>query len=215
VFKIKKVMDRTEVMEVGKMQHVVEQTNSEIDLDFDEPIDEPIETKRSTDKKRAYKKRTILVAAALILLVGIFFGMDYYSYAMSHESTDDAFIEGHVIPISPKVVGHVSKVYIDDNQEVKQGDLLVEIDARDFEARLEQAHAALDSAIAKQKATEVNVTLTQVTSGAGIEQASSSVQLARSGVQTASAQVAAAGKRLEQAYAQVLTAQTAVEQMQA
>ena len=121
------------------MQNVVEQTNSEIDLDFDEPIDEPIETKRPVDKKRAFKKRAIMIAAALILLVGISFGMDYYSFAMSHESTDDAFIEGHVIPISPKVVGHVSKVYVDDNQEVKKGDLLVEIDARDFEARLEQA----------------------------------------------------------------------------
>src|SRR5438552_16621 len=196
-------------MEVKVMQEVMDQSNTEIDLDFDEPVDEPIKTKKSS------RKRPLIIAAAIILLVGIMFGIDYYTYAMARESTDDAFIEGHVIPISPKVVGHISKVYIDDNQVVKKGDLLVEIDARDFEARLEQAQAALDAAIARQKAAEVNVSLTQVTSGAGVEQASSSVQLARSGVQTASAQAAATRERLEQARAQVTTAQTTVEQLKA
>lgn len=202
--------------------------NDEIDLSFDEPSDAPSDDNHehhapvnkaainsTANSKTSVKKMVLMIAVAIAILLSSVVGIRYYNFAMSHESTDDAFIEGHVIAISPKVIGHVDKIYVEDNQIVKKGDLILEIDSRDFEARLAQAQGALDAAIAKQKSAETNVTLTQVTSGAGVEQAASSVQLAKSGVNTATAQSAAARERVDQARLQVVTAQTNVEQTQA
>jgi membrane fusion protein (multidrug efflux system) len=162
-----------------------------------------------------YKRMRVMIIAAVFLVAGLFFGVRYYVYASAHESTDDAFIEGHVIQISPKVTGHISKVYISENQQVKKGDLLAEIDSRDYDAKLAQARAVLQAAISKQQAAQINVALTDTTSGAGVQQASSGVQTARSNVENARAQVAAARGRVEQARAQVATAQSNAAEAQA
>ncbi len=156
-----------------------------------------------------------MVIAAVFLIAGLFFGVRYYVYASAHESTDDAFIEGHVIQISPKVTGHISKVYIEENQQVKKGDLLAEIDSRDYDAKLAQARAVLQAAMSKQQAAQINVDLTNATSGAertaGILRRSNGP----SNVETARAQVTAARGRVEQARAQVATAQSNVAEAQA
>jgi membrane fusion protein (multidrug efflux system) len=125
---------------------------------------------------------------------------------MAHEWTDDAFIEGRIIQMSPKVAGHVLRVYVTDNQEVYQGDPLLEIDPRDYTARLMQARAVLQAAMTKQQAAQSSVELVNVTSNAGIQQAAASVAFAKAAVQTAHAQVVTARSRLEQARAQVDTA---------
>jgi membrane fusion protein (multidrug efflux system) len=134
-------------------------------------------------------------------------GVPYYNYAISHEWTDDAFVEGHIIQISSKVAGHVIRVHVTDNQEVTQGDRLVEIDSRQYAARLAQAHAALQATMARQQAAQATATLTHITADAGMQQASSGVDLTEAAVQTARAQVATTRSRLEQARAQVETAQ--------
>src|ERR1051326_6642915 len=92
----------------------------------------------STHVKRS-RKPMIIALAFLLLAAGAVVGYRYYAFSATHESTDDAFIEGHVIPISPKVSGHVLKIYVDDNQQVKKGDLLLEIDARHYQTRLAQS----------------------------------------------------------------------------
>ena len=150
----------------------------------------------------------LLVVVGVVVLVGLPVGIHYYRYVTSYETTDNAFIEGHIIPISPEVAGHVSKVHVTDNQEVQEGDLLVEIDPRDFEVRLQQARATLAATIAKERGAKVNVQLTSVTSGAGVEQAASGVQAAR-------AQAAAARSRFEQAQAQIEVALANAEQAKA
>lgn len=73
-------------------------------------------------------------------------GVAYYLHCLSFESTDDAFIEGHVVPVSSRVPGHVAKVCIEDNQLVQKGDLLVELDSADFQTRLAAAEAATKAA---------------------------------------------------------------------
>jgi membrane fusion protein, multidrug efflux system len=173
---------------------------------------------KKEDKKRPtpfYKRARVMIIVAVVLLVGVTFGVRYFVYASAHETTDDAFIEGHIIQISPKVTGHIAKVYVADNQHVKKGDLLAEIDARDYEARLAQAKATELAAQSKVQAAAINVNVTSTTAGAGVEQASSSVQTARSNVENARAAVEAARGRLEQAQAQVKTAQANAESAQA
>jgi membrane fusion protein, multidrug efflux system len=98
---------------------------------------------RPKAKSLIRRRPVVLGMAAIVLAAFGVAGGSYYGYATAHESTDDAFIEGRIIQISPKVAGQVVKVYVTDNQVVKQGDLLLEIDPRDFEAKLAQARANL------------------------------------------------------------------------
>ncbi len=74
------------------------------------------------------KRRRILKIGAAVVIVGIIAGAAYWLYARRFESTDDAFIDGDIVQISPKVSAYVSKVAVDSNQFVHKGDLLVELD---------------------------------------------------------------------------------------
>ncbi len=128
------------------------------------------------------KHKKILSVAAVVLIIGLIFGVRYWLYARSHESTDDAFIDGHIIQVSPKASGYVKKIYVNDNQQVKAGDLIAELDARDYEVKLQQAQAALDAGLAKENEAKTNVSLTRATSSATIQQARAAVRKSRTEV---------------------------------
>src|ERR687884_640183 len=130
-------------------------------------------------KRPLYRRPAFLIIAALVLIIVAIVGLRYWLYARSHESTDDAFIDGRVVQISPKVSGYVAKVYVADNQQVKEGDLIAELDARDFQVRLDQARAALETGLAQQRQAQVGVELTRANTRANIQQAAAVVQQAR------------------------------------
>ena len=88
-------------------------------------------------------KRTI-IGIGLVFVVAVA-GLYLYAQAASYESTDDAFIAAHTIEVAPKIAGKIDSVFVKDNQLVKKGDLLVEIDPRDYDAQLDQKQAARDS----------------------------------------------------------------------
>ena len=83
--------------------------------------------------------------ATLVLAVALFFGLDYFIIAFTHESTDDAFIAGHIVSIAPRISGQVSAVYILDNELVHSNDLLIEIDPSDYAITVAQKQAAAAS----------------------------------------------------------------------
>jgi membrane fusion protein, multidrug efflux system len=121
---------------------------------------------------------TLLLVATFSAAVIV--GLIYLVNSAAHQSTDDAFIDGHIIPVSAKVAGRVQSVYVQDNQSVKKGDLTVELDPRDFEAATRQktaarqsteaqaaaAQAALQEAIAHVKTTQATVESDQATANA-------------------------------------------------
>src|SRR5258708_4472199 len=78
-------------------------------------------------------------------------------HSFTHETTDDAFVDVHTVSVAPKVAGHVAVGRVDDNQLVKKGDVLVEIDPRDFQVALAQAKANL----ARDKATQIQAELNE------------------------------------------------------
>jgi membrane fusion protein (multidrug efflux system) len=161
-------------------------------------------------------KRPLLFAIiGVVLLIGAVVAVRYWLLSRHYEWTDDAFIEGHATQVSPKVPGYVKKIYITDNQQVRAGDLLVEIDPRDYEAKLAQARAALSAAIARSQASRASLALIRVTAGAGVEQASAGVESARSGVAQAHAAASAAKGHANQLSAAVGTAEANVAQAQA
>jgi membrane fusion protein (multidrug efflux system) len=85
--------------------------------------------------KRPLRILTFLVIAAAIAAGG------YHLLTRNYEGTDDAFIEGHIIQVSPKISAYVVAVHFDDNTEVKKDDLLLELDPRDVEVALQRAEA--------------------------------------------------------------------------
>ena len=118
-----------------------------------------------------------LAGIAAVVAIGV--GVTYYLFSLGFEETDDAFIDGHVVPVARRVAGHVAKVYATDNQWVNQGDLLAELDPRDFEARLAAVEAALWAARAAQKSRSIGADVTEITSTAGVDEASAGVESAR------------------------------------
>ena len=96
-----------------------------------------------------------LMGAAIVAATAA--GIGYYIHSLSFESTDNAFIDGHIAPVSSRVPGHVAKVYVEDNQLVKQGDVLAELDPSDFQTRLAAATAALQTAEETSKARATGV----------------------------------------------------------
>lgn len=101
-------------------------------------------------------KKFIFIFAALILIGGIY-GIVKYIHSLAHESTDDAQIEKNINPIIPRVGGYITKVYVQDNQEVKKGDTLFTIDKKDYIVKLADARAALVAAEATYAATKADV----------------------------------------------------------
>jgi membrane fusion protein (multidrug efflux system) len=92
--------------------------------------------------------KRVLLIASLVLVVGAIapFG---WNYLQSYESTDDAEIDGHIDPLSSRIDGTVIRVHAEDDDRVKKGELLVEIDPRDYKVVVEQAKAHLGLALAQ------------------------------------------------------------------
>ncbi len=109
------------------------------------------------DTRPEYMKKRVLVpsiTAIIFLICGIFYSI----HSVYYKSTDDAFVEGHVITVAPRVAGPVLNLNIEDNQEVKKGDLLLEIDPNDYKAKLKETKAKLEEAKAALVNTENQVT---------------------------------------------------------
>ena len=100
----------------------------------------------ATPRPRGRRTAFVAMAIALVALVG--FGARRWWFGRSHVSTDDAQVDGHIIPILPKVGGFVTAVRVDENKRVKGGDTLVVLDDRDYRVRLAQADADLAAALA-------------------------------------------------------------------
>lgn len=155
------------------------------------------------------------IAALLVLLSAAVYGANHYRWSLSHEDTDDAFLEGRIIPISARAPGHVLKVHVKDNQEVKAGDLLVEIDPRDYLLKVEKARIALKMANARAAAAVKTVDFTNITSTSAVSEAKSGVEKAEAGVETTRKAVSAVEARLEMAAAQTAAAESALLQAKA
>src|SRR3984885_286295 len=91
---------------------------------------------------------------ALAFAFAVIAGLVYVINSAAYQSTDDAFIDGHIVPVSAQVAGRVQSVSVDDNQSVSKGHLVVELDPRDFDVAARQKAAALASSQAQAIATQ-------------------------------------------------------------
>jgi membrane fusion protein (multidrug efflux system) len=143
---------------------------------------------------------------AVVVLLAVAAGVWYYVVSRHRVATDDAHIEGSVVIVSARVPGPVARVLARDNQEVKEGELLAEIDPRDYEIRVQQSRAALAMAEAGERAALTEVPMTRENSASRIEQMRAAMDGARVAVEMGRAQVAETRARVEGRQAAVAAA---------
>jgi membrane fusion protein (multidrug efflux system) len=132
-------------------------------------------------KPPPYKRPAVIITVSAVLLVAIIAGFLYWLHARHFVSTDDAYIDGHIVQVAPQVPAQVIALHIDDNELVRQGDLLVELDPTDYQVALAQAQAQLAA------------------SGGRLSQAQAQLESAKAGVVEAAAEVDAAQVSLDNA----------------
>src|ERR1039457_4193689 len=134
--------------------------------------------KAQQPRKRAAK----LIGIGLGVIAAVAGGL-YYLHSRNYESTDNAFIEGDVIQVSPRVAGQMVRVYVQDNQHVNGGDLIAEIDARDYAARAAEASARLADTSARADGAKSNLALTSTVTNAVLIQTGAAADGAQDQVQ--------------------------------
>jgi membrane fusion protein, multidrug efflux system len=160
----------------------------------------------SPEKKS--RRKIILFAVLALLIVG---GGLFYWHSTFTESTDDAQVDGDLYQVSSRVTGQVIKVYVEDNQNVKAGDLLAEIDPKDYQVALEQAQANLASAQANAVQASVNVPIINLNTLTSVSTTSSDVQAATAAIAQAQKEAQAAEARVAEARANEVKAQLDVD----
>lgn len=107
-------------------------------------------------------KRLILIClAVLVTAAALGYGGWAWWYAVTYVTTDDAYVDGAISTVAAKVAGHVGELFVDDNKAVKKGELLLKIDARDYQARVEQARAAVAMAESRVRAAGERIRVTR------------------------------------------------------
>ncbi len=153
-------------------------------------------------------RRFIVIAVVVLLVIGASF---FYWRSTFTEDTDDAQVDGNLYQISSRIQGHVIAVNVSDNQMVKKGDVIAEIDPSDYQVALDQAEADLASAQAQYVQASTNVPITSTNVNTQVTTSASDVQGAQSQVLQAQKQVDAANARVVQASANATKAQDDVD----
>ncbi|MHB8303180.1 MAG: HlyD family secretion protein [Acidobacteriaceae bacterium] len=143
------------------------------------------------------RKRFFIVGGVVLALIAV--GL-FWWHSTYYEDTDDAQIDGNLVQISARVKGNIVKVNVQDNQAVRKGQVLVEIDPRDAQASLDSGEANLATAKANYEAALANVPITTLSTGATLTGAGADVRGALS-------TIAQSEKKLDAAQALVLVAE--------
>ena len=162
-------------------------------------LDEATEVAQPQSRHRGI---IVVVVVVLVLVsVGIWWRSTFT------EDTDDAQVNGHLIQVSSRIAGQVLKVDVDENQVVKAGDTIAELDPADYKVAVENAEAVLASAQANAAAADVAVPIATVNTGSNLRSAGADVSGTQAGVEQAQQQLEAAHARVAQAQANLTKAQ--------
>jgi membrane fusion protein (multidrug efflux system) len=191
--------------------------------------EDPIAAPRLAGSRPVWLRKRVLgpLLCLILIAVGTPYGLQLWRYYQVHETTDDAYVTGDIVPISARVSGTVMTVYASEHQQVEDGQLLAELDPDDFAARVVQAKAIVAVAAARLQHAELKVLLTQdstsndtVRTGASLRAAQSALREAQHGAEKAEARlrtweaaVAAAQADVDTQDVHVAMAQTGFDRM--
>lgn len=156
-------------------------------------------------RPRARRARLVFPVLALLFAGG---GLLAWRLGAGRESTDDAFVEAHVANVAARIQGQVARVRVRDNQEVAEGEVLVELDDRDARVRVAAARADLESAQASLEAAQAQLTLVEHTVDATVKQARGGIKQASSVSSSTSANITQARADVEAAEARLRLAES-------
>lgn len=166
------------------------------------------------------KKLGKFLGLLIIALIASYAGFRFWQQISSLETTDDAYVTGHVNMVSPRISGVVKSVLVDDNEYVKQGQALVLLDPADYQVSLNDAIASLQKAIKESKASSVSIDYSSSKAGAlkndaqgAIAAASSSIERAKAALENAQSGVPMAESTLSQRDAELKLANLNFERM--
>ena len=171
----------------------------------------PNQPPQESERHSRARKRLVIVAGSIALCVAFAFVWHYLS---GFESTDDAQVDVHFYPVSARISGYIEKVNVGDNQYVRRGETVVEIDPTDYEVAVDRARAELESAEAAARALRIDVPVTAIDTASELQFSSSAIQNARAGVAAAQKEAAAAHARLLEAEAENVKGQDDVTRYQ-
>jgi membrane fusion protein (multidrug efflux system) len=159
-----------------------------------------------SQKPAPMSPRTKRIIAGVVAVLGLA-GLGYWLYERHFEETDDAQIDGNISNVSSRVAGTVRSVAVIENQVVRQGELLAELDPSDLEVALAQARANQAQAQAQLLVEDPNVSITQSSNRASLSSASSDVTSAQAAISGAKSDVEQLAAQLAQAEANDKNAQ--------
>ncbi|WP_238485171.1 HlyD family secretion protein [Rahnella rivi] len=145
------------------------------------------EDKDDADEKGKGPGKKPLIILGIVVVVMVVVALIWWLMTKDQVNTDDAFIEGDAVTIAPKIAGYVTSLSVKDNQFVKKGDLLVEIDPRDATAQRDQAQAQLGLAVAQLHQAQVQFDLAKVQYPAQLAQAKAQQTRAEASLMNATA----------------------------
>jgi membrane fusion protein (multidrug efflux system) len=151
----------------------------------------PAAPRAGSPPPRRRGRRAFLILGAVVLVALMCWG-GYAFATRNEESTDDAQVDADALPLAARVGGTVLRTYVADNQAVQDGELLVAIDPADYRARLDQAQAELQAAVAGAAAADAQVRIAEAGSRGGLSSAQAALSGSSAGVQSAEAQIATA-----------------------
>jgi membrane fusion protein (multidrug efflux system) len=130
----------------------------------------------SGSPKSARRLKMVLIAGGVLAIAAV--GTGAYLHFQNRVSTDDAQVDAHNAPIAPKISGNIVEILVDDNQMVKAGQVLVRIDPRDYQAKVDQARAALTVAERQAAGADAGVRLADGSTASAVEAAESQLAAA-------------------------------------
>lgn len=121
-----------------------------------------LEAPPASTAKPKRRRRWWPIALGLLAAVLLIFGIPRLLHALNTVSTDDAYVNGYVTFVAPRVIGQVARVLVDDNNRVKKGDVLVELDPEPYQVQVAIKQAAVDSARANLVVAQATVPRAQL-----------------------------------------------------
>ena len=164
-----------------------------------------------TDEMTRRRKTLLVWGGGAVLVLLLVFGVRYLVWSAHHEETDDAYLEGHLHPISARITDTVQQVLIDDNQHVTEGQTLVVLDPNDYKVRLDQARAALEAAGRQADTAEAAIRSTSQSATAQTTQAVGTIGEAKASIEASKAAVTAAEAGVPRAQAQLQEANATLQ----
>ncbi len=164
--------------------------------------------KGKDNPRQKSRRRFIIILVVAVLLVGVLL---FYWHSTFFEDTDDAQVAGHLIQLSSRISGNVINVPVVENQRVKAGDVIVELDPKDYQTAVDQDEANLAGAISNFQSSTVNIPVTATSVNTNLAAIASTLSQANESVMQAQKQVEANQAAIAQADANYVKAKLDVE----